>query len=208
MVYKLTFTDARNMPNNAADVLKKLRDIVQNGTLGDYQLDKSADVCLVDISTGQCLPVSSEMMTFATSMSLFTDSQDMITQSPISPNAFESSSNLMMSIFESSVSLQPSDSSQMAHISSLSMIPDVSLSPSSDMSDMIRPSLVSSEDFQSSSTLVTAPLTIQTAMKITSVSFNENMANKTSQEFQDFQTDFCGNVSIALLPKHYIYLIT
>ena len=128
VVYKLTFTDARNMPNNAADVLKKLRDIVQNGTLGDYQLDKSADVCLVDISTGQCLPVSSEMMTFATSMSLFTESQDMITQSPISPNAFESSSNLMMSIFESSVSLQPSDSSQMAHISSLSMIPDVPLS--------------------------------------------------------------------------------
>ena len=176
------------MPKDAADVLQKLREIVQNGTLGDYQLDKSAAVCLVEIFTGQCLMVSSEMLTLATSVSLLTESQDMITQSPISPSAFESS--------------------QLALTSSLSMIADVSITPSSDISDTILPSLVSSEDFQSSSTLVTAPLTIQTAMKITSVSFNENLANKTSQEFQDFQTDFCGNVSIALLPKHYIYLIT
>ena len=166
------------MPKDAADVLQKLREIVQNGTLGDYQLDKSADVCLVDIFTGQCLMVSSEMLTLATSVSLFTESQDMITQSPISPSAFESS--------------------QLALTSSLSMIADVSITPSSDISDTILPSLVSSEDFQSSSALVAAPLTVETSMKITNIDFNENLQNRTSQEFQDFQKAFCSNVSAAL----------
>ena len=172
------------MPKDAADVLQKLREIVQNGTLGDYQLDKSAAVCLVDIFTGQCLMVSSEMLTLATSVSLFTESQDMITQSPISPSAFESS--------------------QLALTSSLSMIADVSITPSSDISDTILPSLVSSEDFQSSSALVAAPLTVETSMKITNIDFNENLQNRTSQEYQDFQKAFCSNVSAALFLFHFL----
>ena len=185
VIYKLTFTNANKMPRDADEVLNKLRALVQNGTLGPYELDQNAPVCLVNIITGQCQVVSSAMMSSSISSAI----------------GFESSSDFMMSSFDSSVSLQPSDSSQVGLISSSSMIPDVSLSPSAEMSsDLIAPSsVVSSEDFLSSSALITAPLVVESSMRITNVDYNENMANKTSSEFLDFQEAFCSNVSCLFL---------
>ena len=185
VIYKLTFTNANKMPRDAEEVLNKLRALVQNGTLGPYELDQNAPVCLVNIITGQCQVVSSAMMSSSISSAI----------------GFESSSDFMMSSFDSSVSLQPSDSSQVGLISSSSMIPDVSLSPSAEMSsDLIAPSsVVSSEDFLSSSALITAPLVVESSMRITNVDYNENMASNTSSEFLDFQEAFCSNVSCLFL---------
>ncbi len=185
-IYRLNFTNANKMPRDAEEVLNKLRALVQNGTLGPFELDQNAPVCLVDIGTGQCQDVSSAMMSSSMSSSAI---------------AFESSSDFMMSSFDSSVSLQPSDSSQVGLISSSSMIPDVSLSPSAEMSsDLIAPSsVVSSEDFLSSSALITAPLVVESSMRITNVDYTENMANKTSSDFLNFQEAFCSNVSCLFL---------
>lgn len=359
VIFKLTFNDGNRMPSDTEKVLEIIRVLVQNGSLGEYQLDVSSAVCEVDLQTGNCVAVSSDSTVLALdSSSLFFESSspmmltaqmessmilqqdtsslsvetspmfsqpissqavpgspDMISESsmfsfasvdtvsqfdssdsvqpadtsqlPVSSSFdifsdtsiatssevsnmippslvssqiessslhFDSSSQMMLTSalesstplqqdssslsFESSQqvsedvslpavsetpdiisqssmysvaldssedmsyqfsysdSVQPSDTTQLSMTASFDIFPDTSIALSSGMSDMILPSLVSSEDFQASSASFAAPLTVASSMKITNVEFNEQLANKTSAEFREFETNFCGNVSL------------
>ena len=238
-MFRLIFIGtAEDMPTDGLAVLKVLREIVENGTLGGFELDSLAPVCQVAVETGECVQSSSASLLSATVSSSILDrsssleltsyiqmsSSLALESSPLS-SFFESSTGLLeqpssavlaesissaLALESQSQSSQPFvlESSAVPLVSSSGLSSDIGPASSSfESSAMIMPSLVSSDVFEmSSSALLAAPLQVESAMRITSVEYTEELANKSSDAFKALQSSFCGNVRCCIVPDHVFYL--
>ena len=125
----MTFTVEQGQQTISAEsVLNKIKESVENGSLGNFTVDTTKPICSVDVDTGKCL-TSSPIVTTATSE--FTLDSSMIDLSEI-PTSFSSdySSSVMMSV-------QPSESGYVSAAMESSDFDGISSSVESSMVDEI-----------------------------------------------------------------------